>query len=150
MDGTGAHFAIAGAAAATDWLDGRLARGSGQVTRLGELLDPIADKTFMVVALVSLAVRGMLPLWTLPLLLARDIGVAVGALFVLARGTRVRMPARRPGKIVTWVQFASIGLLLLWPAGAMWVAPAVGAAGLWALWDYALAIGRNTGSNSQV
>ena len=148
MDGTGARFAVAAVAAATDWLDGRLARGTGQVTRLGELLDPVADKTFMVIALGTLVAKGLLPLWTLPLLLVRDVGVAAGALFMVARGSRMRMPARRPGKIVTWVQFAAVGLLLLWPAGAPWVAPAVGLAGLWALRDYALATRQSSASGS--
>ena len=143
MDGTGARLGIAILAAATDWLDGRLARGSGKVTRLGELLDPIADKTFKVVALSTLVLDGMIALWTLPLLLLRDIGVAVGALAVYARGSRMRMPARRPGKIVTWIQFAAIVLLLAWPEGAVVVAPLVGVAGLWALRDYALAASRH-------
>ena len=147
MDGTGARFLVAAAAAFTDWLDGRLARGGGQVTRFGELLDPIADKTFMVVALATLVAEGLLPLWTLPLLLVRDIGVAAGALFMVARGSRMRMPARRPGKIVTWIQFTAVGVLLLWPAAALWVALAVAATGLWALRDYALAA-RRSGAGS--
>ncbi|MGH7444027.1 MAG: CDP-alcohol phosphatidyltransferase family protein, partial [Longimicrobiales bacterium] len=80
------RIAVVTLAAASDWIDGRLARASSRVTRLGELLDPIADKTFMASVLITLAVEGRLPVWTLPLLLTRDLGVALGALVRAARG----------------------------------------------------------------
>lgn len=142
MTGDVMRIAIVALAAASDWIDGRLARGSDRVTRLGEVLDPIADKTFMLVVLVTLAIEGALPLWTLPLLLTRDIGVALGALVLAARGRRVRMPARRPGKVVTWLQFFAIGAMLIWPPAGAWLAPVVGAVGLYALQDYAGALPR--------
>ena len=137
--GTG-RVALVAAAAASDWIDGRLARGSRRVTRLGEVLDPVADKTFMLVVLVTLGVERALPLWTLPLLLLRDLGVALGALVLAARGRRVGMPARPAGKAVTWLQFAAIGAMLIWPEIAPWLALTVGAAGLYALVDYARAL----------
>jgi CDP-diacylglycerol--glycerol-3-phosphate 3-phosphatidyltransferase/cardiolipin synthase len=142
------RIAVVALAAASDWIDGRLARGTGRVTRLGELLDPIADKTFMLVVLITLGVEGALPLWTLPLLLTRDIGVALGALVLAARGRRVRMTARRPGKVVTWLQFFAIGALLIWPPAGAWLAPVVGAAGMYALQDYARAV-RSAGGSAQ-
>jgi CDP-diacylglycerol--glycerol-3-phosphate 3-phosphatidyltransferase/cardiolipin synthase len=139
VDG-GGRIVVVVAAALSDWIDGRLARAQHQVTRAGELLDPIADKTFMVAAIGTLVVEGSLPGWTLPLLLVRDLGVALGAVLLRARGVHVRMPARRPGKAVTWLQFAAIGALLLWPQAAWWIAPAVAAAGMFALLDYAHAV----------
>ena len=138
--GAGMRIALVALAAATDWVDGRLARGTQRVTRLGEVLDPVADKTFMIVVLVTLVAEGSLPLWALPLLLTRDIGVAIGALVLAIRGRSAHMPARRAGKAVTWLQFAAIGALLLWPPAGAWLAPLVGAAGLYALWDYARAV----------
>lgn len=135
--GGAVRLALVVAAAASDWIDGRLARGTRSVTRLGEVLDPVADKTFMVVVLLTLGLEGALPLWTLPLLLLRDLGVALGALVLAVRGRRVSMPARTAGKMVTWLQFASIGAMLIWPQAGSWLAPAVGAAGLYALLDYA-------------
>ncbi|HEX6306645.1 MAG TPA: CDP-alcohol phosphatidyltransferase family protein [Longimicrobiales bacterium] len=123
-------------AAASDWVDGRVARNTRQVTRTGELLDPIADKTFMLVALLTLAVEGSLPLSVLPLLLVRDIGVALGALVVAVRGLDVRMRARTAGKVVTWMQFAGIGAILLWPSLALWIAVPIAVAGAIALQDY--------------
>ena len=137
------RLAVVAVAAVSDWIDGRLARGTGQVTIAGEVLDPVADKAFMLVVLVTLGVEGALPLWTLPVLLTRDIGVAFGAGLLAMRGRRVRMPARRTGKLVTWLQFLAIGVLLLWPAAGLWLAPVVGAAGLLALRDYAASLPAN-------
>lgn len=152
-DGLATRTFIVVLAALSEWMDGRLARARGEVTRTGELLDPIADKTFVLVVLATLTVEGALPLWTLPLLLTRDIGVTAGALFMLARGERTRMPARMPGKVVTWLQFVALGALLLWPRVAVVAAPAIAAAGLFALVDYARAYRRDathreTGSNT--
>ncbi|MEX1183195.1 MAG: CDP-alcohol phosphatidyltransferase family protein [Gemmatimonadota bacterium] len=131
------RLVIVAVAAASDWIDGKLARRTGRTTRMGELLDPIADRTFMITALVSLAVSGFLPLWSLPLLLLRDIGVIVGGAVVLARNPRARLRARPAGKRLTWIQFAAIGLLLLEPALVGWVVIPVALMGVLALLDYA-------------
>lgn len=139
------RIAIVVAAAATDWVDGRIARHTGQVTRGGELLDPIADKTFMLVVLLTLVLEQRLPVWTLPLLLTRDIGVAIGAAIVLLRGTPARMSARKPGKVVTWLQFTGIACILIFPATAPWVAVPVAVAGLYALVDYRRALDSPSG-----
>lgn len=135
------RLGIVAVAAASDWLDGVLARRTGRTTRTGELLDPIADRTFMVTALVSLALSGYLPLWSLPLLLLRDIGVVLGGAVVLARNPRARLRARPAGKRLTWIQFAAIGLLLLVPDLVVWIVPPVAMLGVLALLDYA----RNAG-----
>lgn len=138
--GWSGRIILVAAAAGSDWIDGRLARRTRRVTQLGEVLDPVADKTFMLVVLVTLAVERALPLWTLPLLLLRDIGVAIGALVLIARGRRVRMAARPAGKLVTWLQFAAIVTMLIAPQTGPWLAAAVGAAGVYALRDYARAV----------
>jgi cardiolipin synthase (CMP-forming) len=135
--GGAVRIALVVAAAASDWIDGRVARGTRQVTTLGAVLDPIADKAFMLVVLITLGAEGALPLWALPLLLLRDIGVALGALVLAARRRTASMPARRAGKVVTWLQFSVLGAMLVWPATGPWLAPAVGVAGLYALADYA-------------
>jgi CDP-diacylglycerol--glycerol-3-phosphate 3-phosphatidyltransferase/cardiolipin synthase len=135
------RLGIVSVAAASDWLDGVLARRTGRTTRTGELLDPIADRTFMVTALVSLALSGYLPPWSLPLLLVRDIGVVVGGAVILARNPRARLRARPAGKRLTWIQFAAIGLLLLVPGLVVWVVVPVSLLGVLALLDYA----RNAG-----
>jgi len=136
----GGRVAVLVAAVASDLIDGRLARRTGTVTRLGEVLDPIADKTFMLSAFLTLAIEVPLPWWTLPALLTRDIGVAIGVLILGVRGSRVRMPARRAGKLVTLMQFAGIGVMLAWPETASLVALLIAVAGVLALRDYARSV----------
>jgi CDP-diacylglycerol--glycerol-3-phosphate 3-phosphatidyltransferase/cardiolipin synthase len=130
---------VVAVAAASDWIDGRLARRTGRASAIGAFIDPVADKIFALVALVTLALEGSIPAWTLPLLLTRDIGVSVGALLLVAGGRRPRVKARRPGKAVTWLQFAAIGILIVLPSSVRWLAPLVAVAGIVALVDYARA-----------
>jgi cardiolipin synthase len=65
------------AAAATDFLDGFLARRLHQITRLGKVLDPIADRLMILTATLGLMYRGFLPLWLVLVVLARDIAMLV-------------------------------------------------------------------------
>lgn len=139
VHGVPARLAIVVFAAVTDWVDGRLARARGQVTRTGELLDPIADKAFVITVLATLVVEGRVPLWAALLILVRDIGVLVGSgVLALAGGVRP-VKARAAGKLVTWLQFSGLGTLLAWPDAAPWIAPPIAIAGLAALRDYARA-----------
>ncbi|HEY0718138.1 MAG TPA: CDP-alcohol phosphatidyltransferase family protein [Streptosporangiaceae bacterium] len=70
--------------AATDWLDGKIARAMNQQSRLGEALDPAADRLYIAATLVALAVRRIIPWWLVGLLAARELIVA-GALGLLKR-----------------------------------------------------------------
>lgn len=136
VDGLPMRMMLVLAAAGSDWVDGRLARATGRVTRAGALLDPVADKTFMAAVLVTLVVEGQLAAWALALILLRDIGVVIGTLALTLRGARPRLEARRGGKVVTWLQFAALAVILLWPGTGPWIAPVVGLAGLAALAEY--------------
>ncbi len=142
VDGAPARLAVVAAAAATDWIDGRIARAQHTTTRFGALLDPVADKTFMAVALGTLAVEGRVPLWTLPLLLTRELGVVIGGLVLAVAGRRSWVRARGPGKLTTWVQFAAIAAILVAPDAAIVAAPVVAVLGILALYDYARAVVR--------
>jgi len=62
-------------AAFTDWLDGHLARSTNQVTRMGQLLDPIADKLLVTAALVSLVGRQQVPAWMVVIILCRELAI---------------------------------------------------------------------------
>lgn len=62
-------------AAFTDWLDGHLARSTNQVTRMGQLLDPIADKLLVTAALVSLVERQQVPAWMVVIILCRELAI---------------------------------------------------------------------------
>jgi cardiolipin synthase len=70
--------------AATDWLDGKIARAFNQQSKLGEALDPAADRLYIAATLVALAVRNIIPWWLLGLLALRELIVA-GALGLLKR-----------------------------------------------------------------
>ena len=72
------------ASAATDWLDGKIARAFNQQSRLGEALDPAADRLYIAATLIALAVRNIIPWWLVALLAVRELMVA-GALALLKR-----------------------------------------------------------------
>ncbi len=75
-----------GAAMATDWLDGRLARSSGRTSPLGSLLDPIADKILVLAVLVVLIDQGVFPGWMVAAIVAREFLVGGLRLAALERG----------------------------------------------------------------
>ncbi len=68
----------------SDWLDGKIARAFNQSSRLGQVLDPAADRLYIAATIVALAVRGIIPWWLVAVLGVRELTVAA-ALFVLRR-----------------------------------------------------------------
>lgn len=101
------------AATATEALDGPIARRLGATSIFGQLLDPIADKVFVLAVLGTLLVDGTLAWWMIPLVAARDLMVVAGGITVALRQGRsalTRMPPTRLGKAATGAQF----LFLLW------------------------------------
>ncbi|WP_399552476.1 CDP-alcohol phosphatidyltransferase family protein [uncultured Cellulomonas sp.] len=122
---------------ASDWLDGVLARRLGQVSRVGQLLDPAADRLFIIVTLVALAWRDIVPWWLLAILGLRDVVLAV-MLVVLARAGYAPLPVHLAGKAGTFALLYAFPLLLLaqWDS---WVGAVAGVAGwAFALWGVAL------------
>jgi len=97
-------------AAATDRLDGWLARRYELITDLGKLLDPIADKLLIGAALVCLSLLGELPWWVTIVIGVREIGITVMRFFLLRY---VVLPASRGGKLKTVLQSMAITLFLL-------------------------------------
>lgn len=79
--------ALLGFAGASDWLDGKLARMLDQASRLGQLLDPLADRMYIAATIVALAVRGIIPWWLFGLILAREAIVTLALFGVLRRRT---------------------------------------------------------------
>ena len=140
LDGLTPRLLIVVIAGVSDWADGYLARATGSVSKTGIWLDPVADKIFVVSAVIALTIDVGLPYWVLPLLLLRDIGVLLLAAYLIALGRRKGSPARPAGKWVTWLQFAGIGAILLRPALAPWIALPIGVLGAIALRDYARAV----------
>jgi CDP-diacylglycerol---glycerol-3-phosphate 3-phosphatidyltransferase len=105
---------------ATDGVDGWLARRNGQVTELGKLLDPIADKILTGAALVGLSIVGELWWWVTIVILVREIGITVYRFAVIRGGV---IPASRGGKLKTVFQGVAITLALLpfWVPLGGWV-----------------------------
>lgn len=97
-------------AAATDWLDGYLARKLNQVSELGKLMDPLVDKVLVTGALVALASRGIVPAWSVTAILFREFLVTGMRAVEAARG--VIIPAGWLGKVKAAVQMIAIGVLL--------------------------------------
>ena len=98
-------------AALTDLLDGYLARRSKQVTKLGILLDPIADKLLVISALIVLVDIELVPAWIAIVIIAREF--VVTGLRVVALTKDVVIPAEMGGKIKVTAQIASIIVLLV-------------------------------------
>lgn len=103
--------AIFTAAALTDWLDGVLARRRNQVTTLGTLLDPIADKLLVAAALVSLLTIDKIAAWVVVVIIGREL--AVTGLRAVSAGHGVIVPASRLAKWKTVSQYVAITMLIV-------------------------------------
>lgn len=98
--------------AATDWLDGYLARRLNQLTRLGALLDPISDRALFIVVGIGVVVAELVPLWAVILLLVRDGLVSLVGGVMLLRGASTP-EVTRVGKASTFgLMVALVGFLL--------------------------------------
>jgi cardiolipin synthase len=91
---------LLGAVVATDWVDGYIARRTGQVTNLGKVLDPVADRLALAAGLVALVVRHAFPLWAALLVIVRDAAILVAGGVILLR-RKVRIDVRWVGKAAT-------------------------------------------------
>ena len=105
--------AIFGLASLTDWLDGFLARRRGQVTGIGQWMDPLADKLLVTAALISLVQLDRAPAWMVAIILGRELSVTVLRSMIHARGQS--LPASPLGKIKMAAQVTAILLLILAP-----------------------------------
>lgn len=127
--------AIFGLASLTDWLDGYLARRRQQVTWLGQILDPLADKLLISATLISLVQLDLAPAWMVAVIIGREF--AVTGLRSLAYSRGLSMPASRLGKLKMVSQVVAILLLLLgWER--MPVLLLMGQAALWVVMATAL------------
>jgi CDP-diacylglycerol--glycerol-3-phosphate 3-phosphatidyltransferase len=128
-------------AAFTDYLDGQIARRRQQVSRLGQLLDPIADKLLISAALISLVENQLAPAWAVVVIVGREF--AVTGLRSIAATEGVIIPASRMGKVKMLAQVITVALLIVagaagrppvsnfgrpFPAIAFWTVPELRAA----------------------
>ncbi len=103
--------AIFGLASLTDWLDGYLARRQGQVTALGRMMDPLADKLLTSAAFISLVQLDVAPAWMIAVIIGREL--AVTGLRSLASSRGLGFGASRLGKVKMASQVTTILLLIL-------------------------------------
>ncbi len=127
-------------AAASDGIDGWLARKLRQDSGAGQIVDPITDKLFVLVALATLAANRVLEAWMVLLLLARDIFNSFAFFIIKALGWEVRFKARFSGKAVTVLQLAVMLSALLWRPALRPLVIVTTIAAAVAIFDYTRAI----------
>jgi CDP-diacylglycerol---glycerol-3-phosphate 3-phosphatidyltransferase len=135
------QLAIVGAAAASDFVDGILARRLGG-SRVGALLDPIADKAFMASAFLTVAGRGLLEWYELVGVLLRDILAVLGFVGTWALRRPVTLPARAGGKAVTVAQLVTLVAFIAESPFLRPLAWATTGIAVYATWDYGRAAAR--------
>jgi len=122
----------------TDWVDGYLARRLGQVSRLGELLDPLADRLYILATLIAFTAKGVVPWWFTIALLTRE-AVLLVTLLILRRYGMGPPPVHYLGKTATFILlFAFPVLLLAWSTAG--TVHAIAYANGWALAWWGLAL----------
>jgi cardiolipin synthase len=128
----GAHDRVAAAVllavlGATDWVDGWLARRLGQVSTLGKVLDPVADRVLLGVGVTAIIVDGSVPLWLGAAVLAREALVSVAVVSLAALGA-ARIDVVWVGKAGTFGLMVAFPLFLVAGPSASWSNPALVAA----------------------
>ena len=145
-DTTTAGLIMFGCVVATDWVDGTIARRTGQVSELGKVLDPVADRLAIAAGIIALSIRGVFPVWAAVAIIARDVAVLGVGLFLLSR-RHLRIEVRWIGKVATFslmvavpaIAWGALSLPLTAAATAVgWVCFAVGIVEYYiAAWVYA-------------
>lgn len=122
----------------TDYLDGYFARKWNQVTRLGQLLDPAADRLYIFSTLIGLAVTHVIPLWLALAIISRDLILLVSYPILATHGYGP-LPVHYLGKAGTFALLYAFPLLLIadiWQAGAFVIEPLAWAFALWGVGLY--------------
>jgi cardiolipin synthase len=97
----------------TDYLDGKLARRWNQITRLGQILDPVADRLYILAALVGLWAREIIPLWLAAAIVGRDLLLMLTVPVLRRHGYSPALPVHFLGKAATFNLLYAFPLLLL-------------------------------------
>ena len=125
------------AAGISDWLDGKIARALNQQSRLGQMLDPAADRLYIVATLLALAIRSIIPWWLVGLLAARELLLA-GVLAVLGRHQYGPLQVSFVGKAATLALMYAFPLLFLGSHATSYAEIARIAGWAFAIWGSAL------------
>lgn len=139
------RVALIVAAGASDFLDGYIARRQRTTSRIGALVDPFADRLFVLVAVSTYLFEALITTTQYFIFISRDLMTAIG--FVVARFTpslrRVTFRARFAGKVVTVLQLAVLLAVLLAPNLTAGLIAAIGVTAAWAVLDYTLVLHRS-------
>src|SRR5690348_8693078 len=105
-------------AAICDGVDGYIARHYKQISELGKILDPLADKLLLVSAIVTLSLchsnlLGEIPLWLVGVIIGRDLLLAIGAVVIHATVGKITVRPRLTGKVATVFQMLAVSWVLL-------------------------------------
>lgn len=139
----GAGLLLLGLVMATDWVDGYIARRTDQVSNVGKVLDPVADRLAITAALLAIVARDAFPLWAALLVIVRDALILIAGAALMA-ALKIRLDVRWIGKVATfglmtaipliaWGNFGlflhsaarGVGWLMFWPSIALYYAAAV-------------------------
>ena len=112
-------FVVLVIAGASDWFDGYLARRLNQQSSLGEILDPLVDRLYILATLIGLALRDVIGWWLVALLVGRDLVLLV-LLPMLRRSGRIALPVTFVGKAGTFALLWGFPLLLLGSLPGTW------------------------------
>ncbi|WP_307859245.1 CDP-alcohol phosphatidyltransferase family protein [Herbiconiux sp. SYSU D00978] len=116
----------------TDYLDGVIARRFHQITRLGQLLDPAADRLYIFATLIGLAERDIVPWWIVAVIVGRDLMLVVLGV-ILANHGFGPLPVHHLGKLATFCLFYALPIIMLAQALPV-TAPVAGPVG----WSFAI------------
>ena len=144
MDAVPVRLALIGVASLTDFLDGWIARRTKVASRFGALIDPVADRFFVLCVVIAYVLGDQLTIWQAVVIFFRDIMSLIG--WFVARNVSwlrpIRFRARPLGKVVTALQLLTFIAVLLAPATVNGLVIAVGVLGLVATVDYTLMLWR--------
>jgi cardiolipin synthase len=142
IDRADARIVLVMLAMATDYFDGFVARQFGPMTRFGALLDPFADRVFVLVGVSVFLFDGQLTMLQYFVMISRDLMTAIG--FVVAKAWPALrgavFQARFSGKLVTVLQLTTFVAILIRPAAATPMIWVVAATSLWSIIDYTWAL----------
>lgn len=134
-------FFVLAFAAFSDWLDGQIARKYNQVTNLGKILDPAADRLYIFASLIGLTINGNIPAWFAFVIIGRDVMLLI-VYPILATHGYGPLPVHFLGKAGTFSLLYALPLLLLadiWPAAEFVILPLGWAFAFWGIGLYWLA-----------
>ena len=105
-------FVLLVVAVLTDFVDGMIARRMNEITKLGQFLDPFADRLFIAATVIALAIQDVVPWWFVIAVMLRDALLGIGGV-VMARYGAATLPVKWWGKVATFAMLVVLPLFLL-------------------------------------